>query len=112
MPRREPEEITSWKVDFRGKKRKEDRWTRHRAAVLEEIGFSFWEILVLKYNRFSNPRVKQLIEDVRDEVKVIMYKYDLTSIPSAAKFRRDHFVELVDEGDIDEADPYWRMGYE
>lgn len=110
--KREYEQITHWKVDFSGRKRKEDRWTRYRASKLEEMGFSFWEVLVLKYNRFSNPRVQQLIKDVRDEVLTIQYKYDLPSLAAAARFRREHFVDLVDEGDIDEADPYWRMGYE
>jgi len=108
----EPGEIKSWRVDFGGRKKKEDRWTKHRAAVLEGLGFSFWEILVLKYNRFSNPRVKQLIEDIKVEVREIQDKYELPSEAAAAKFRRDHFVELVDEGDIEEADPYYRMGYE
>lgn len=98
-------------IDFGGRRHMENRWTRYRAAKLEEIGFSEWETMALKYNKMTNPRVAQLYKDVKAEVKRIQEEHELPSYEAAAKYRREHFAALVDSGEIEEYDPYIRMGY-
>jgi hypothetical protein len=59
----------------------------------------------------SNPRVAEYLNIVRDDVRYIREKYDLPSYAAAARYRREHRDELIDAGDINEPDPYRRMGY-
>ncbi|MEM3426752.1 MAG: hypothetical protein QW212_00630 [Nitrososphaerales archaeon] len=99
------------KIKLTPSRTKETYWTRYRTKVLAELGFSDYEIAELKYNRLSLPRVRFLLKDVKAEVRRIQKKYGLKSYRQAAAFRREHFVELIDLGDIVEYDPYIRMGY-
>ena len=99
-----------FRVDFRGRQM-ENRWTRYRAAKLEEMGFSIWEIKALKYNRLTNPNIAQFLKEIRAEVEDIQRAHDLPSYQAAAKYRRDNWVALLDSGEIEEYDPYHRMGY-
>jgi hypothetical protein len=89
----------------------EDRWTRYRAKVLAAIGLTDDEISALKYNRMTNPRVAWYLKQMRAEVRKLQDQYGLADYATAAEFRREHFVDLVDNGDIEESDPYYRMGY-
>lgn len=105
----EPDKIT---IDFGGRRHKETRWTKYRRQKLIDLGFSDWEILALKYNKLTNPRVKWLLRDIKREVKDLQTFYNLSSYTAAAQYRRDNFEDLVDSGEIEEADPYRRMGYD
>lgn len=98
-------------VNFGGRRQMENRWTRYRAAKLADLGFSDWEIMALKYNRLTNPNVSLLLKDVKAEVEEIRRTHDLPSFASAARFRREHWVALLDSGEVEEYDPYIRMGY-
>ncbi len=89
----------------------ENRWTRYRAAKLSEMGLSKWEIMALKYNKMTNPRVALFLKDIRAEVDKIRVERGLSSHSVAAEFRRDNWEWLVDMGEIEEYDPYIRMGY-
>lgn len=104
------EKITHFKISFKGRSY-EDRWTRYRTKALEKIGLSDDEILELKYNRMTNPRVAMFLRDIRAEVERIRVKYELADYSEAANYRRDHYEELLDTHDIEDWDPYYRMGY-
>jgi hypothetical protein len=103
--------VTSFRVDFGGSHRKETRWTRYREVELYKRGLSPWEIMALKFNRFGNPRVRDFLKDIEDEIKRIQSDYGLPSFYDAVQFRRENWEQLVDEGEIEESDPYIRMNY-
>lgn len=89
----------------------ENRWTRYRTKVLETIGLSDDEISELKYNRLTNLRVAWFLKEIKAEVVRIQTKYNLTDYAAAANYRRDHYEDLLDAHDIEDWDPYRRMGY-
>ncbi len=89
----------------------EDRWTRYREKVLERIGLSEYEISELKFNRMTNPRVALFLRDIRKEVERIRVKYELADYEAAAIYRRENYEDLLDTKDIEDWDPYYRMGY-
>jgi hypothetical protein len=101
---------SSFKISFR-KRTFENRWTRYRAKVLEAVGLSDGEIEELKYNRLTNPRIALFLRDITVEVERIREKYDLPDYEAAAQYRRDHYEDLLDTHDIDDWNPYRRMGY-
>lgn len=89
----------------------EDRWTRYRTKILTAIGLTDDEISTLKYNRMTSPRVAWYLKQMRAEVTRLQEQYGLADYATAADFRREHFIDLVDNGDIEDKDPYYRMGY-
>jgi hypothetical protein len=99
-----------FKISFR-KRTYEDRWTRYRSKVLVSIGLSDDEVEELKFNRMTNPRVALFLRDIKAEVERIQVKYDLPDYAAAAEYRRDHYEDLLDINDIEDWDPYRRMGY-
>jgi hypothetical protein len=99
-----------FKINFH-RRTYEDRWTRYRAKVLTALGLSDWEINELKYNRLTNRRVAWFLKDIQREVEAIRGKFELGSYEAAALYRREHYEDLIDTHDIEDWDPYWRMGY-
>jgi len=99
------------KVNFGETRKKETRWTKYREAELYKRGCSPWEIVALKYNRFSNPRVGIFLKHLEEEIEAIQEHFNLGSLYEARVYRREHFEYLVDIGEIEEADPYIIMGY-
>lgn len=93
------------------KPRQDTAWSKRRIPKLEAIGCTEDEIEQLKFNRMSNPRVAAYLRHVRREVRHIQEAYELPDYAAAARYRREHRDELVDAGDIEEPDPYRRMGY-
>lgn len=102
--------MATFKINFRGRDY-ENRWTRYREPKLRAIGLSDYEIMAIKYNRLSNPRIKWFLRDIRREVRRIAKAFELRSYEEAAEYRRTNYASLVDSGDIYEWDPYIRMGY-
>lgn len=102
--------MADFTINFKGRGY-ENRWTRYREPKLRAVGLSDYEVMALKYNRLTNPRVKWYLRDIKAEVKRIQQAYGLPDYASAADFRRDNYANLVDNGDIYEWDPYVRMGY-
>lgn len=100
----------SFKINFH-RRTYEDRWTRYRVKVLTALGLSDDEISALKYNRLTNVRVAWFMKDIRREVNAIQTKYELGSYEDAAEYRRVHYEDLIDTHDIEDWDPYYRMGY-
>ena len=89
----------------------EDRWTRYREKKLFDLGLSPWEIMALKYNKLTNPRIRTFLRDIRAEVKQLQEDHGLPSYEAAMKYRRENWEHLIDVGEIEEYDPYIRMGY-
>lgn len=99
-----------FRVDF-SKRRKDTAWSLRREPRLRALGCSEPEILQLKFNRMSNPRVRRLLGEVQRHVRKIQRREGFATYEEAAEYRRDYWVSMVDAGEIEES-PYRRMGYE
>ena len=91
--------------------KKDTPWSKRRIPKLIEIGCTDDEVEQLKFNRMTNPNVAGYLNQVREEVRRLRDKFNLPDYVAAAKYRREHRDELIDAGDIEEPDPYRRMGY-
>ena len=91
--------------------RKETPEARARVPKLIEIGCTDDEVEQLKWTHLDNPAVVSYLTFIRDEVRRLRDKYGLPNYAAAARYRREHREELIDAGDIEEPDPWRRMGY-